>query len=455
MADVITIDKSLIGVEDLQFATAGQVPTTFQVTGPDGNPLTLTQISASNIPFAAVAKNLEDLVDGGFDLKIKPNAIGATGSIIPIADVTGKNLHDLFDGGYDVPIKPQYVHHKFDTKSTGYTATVADAIIEVNASTGNVTINLPTAVGIQSKIYMIVKIDSTANTVTIDPNGSQTINGDTTRVLNYQYEMLVVHSDNANWKEHIPSKAMIAVQTTPSAVPVRDVTRDLIVQTNVGTPNSKVDIDADEINLHDAAGAFFKATSVNLTADITVPGANGLDTGGEAGNTWYYIWVIYNSTSSTTASLLSTQTAIGSLTLPTGYSFGALVGAVRNNVGSNFLPFYQQGLDADFNAIQTIKSGATFTGTTWTAVTVSAFFPATAKRARYVFACVDGGLGMSPRSDGHAGAYINAIATVDTGYGILAVSRQSVVTLECRYAATSYYFTQNVTSELYALGWSY
>ncbi len=342
---------------------------------------------------SAVAKNLEDLVDGGFDLKIKPNAIGASGSIIPIADVSGKNLHDLFDGGYDVPIKPQYVHHKFLSKSTSYTATASDTIIEVNATTGNATINLPTAVGIESKTYIIIKIDATVNTVTIDPNGSQTINGDTTRVLNYQYEALIIHSDNANWKEHVPSKAMIAVQTTPSAVPIRDITRGLVIINNSGNPNIQVDIDADEVNLQDAAGAFFKATSVNLTADITAAGVNGLDTGARATDTWYYIWVIYNNTTTTTASLLSTQSAIGSLTLPSGYTFGARVGSIRTNAtgSGNFERIRKEGARAQYTTMTTNQRAAYATANvgdpavpTWVAVAVrgatTQAVPPTAKR---------------------------------------------------------------------------
>ena len=54
-----------------------------------------------------------------------------------------------------------------------YTATEDDFTIEVTS--GTVTINLPTAVGIKGKIYDIK--NSGSGVVTVDANGSQTIDG--------------------------------------------------------------------------------------------------------------------------------------------------------------------------------------------------------------------------------------------------------------------------------------
>ena len=80
-----------------------------------------------------------------------------------------------------------------------------------------------------------------------------------------------------------------------------------------------------------------------MTGTITTSGANGLDTGAEAANTIYYVWVIRKSSDGTVAALFSTASAIGSITFPSGYDQAALVSAVGNNNGSDFIDFTQNG----------------------------------------------------------------------------------------------------------------
>ena len=84
------------------------------------------------------------------------------------------------------------------TKTADYTATTADHIILGDATSASITITLPTAAGIKGTLFHINKIDSTVNTVTVDGNGSETTDGDTTAVLTAQYESIKLISDNAN-----------------------------------------------------------------------------------------------------------------------------------------------------------------------------------------------------------------------------------------------------------------
>lgn len=63
---------------------------------------------------------------------------------------------------------------------------------------GAITVNLPTAIGISGKMYHIKKLGTTGN-ITVDGNGSQTIDGATTAVLTTQYESIQIVSDGANW----------------------------------------------------------------------------------------------------------------------------------------------------------------------------------------------------------------------------------------------------------------
>jgi hypothetical protein len=69
----------------------------------------------------------------------------------------------------------------------------------IDASGGNATVNLPAAAGATDRIYYIKKIDSSANTVTIDANGAETIDGATTQTLLTQYDALQIVSDGTQW----------------------------------------------------------------------------------------------------------------------------------------------------------------------------------------------------------------------------------------------------------------
>ena len=149
---------------------------------------------------------------------------------------------------------------------------------------------------------------------------------------------------------------------------------NLIIANNTATPNSQVDIDADEIVLKDSNRRAYLATSVNLTVDITASGANGLDTGSEASSTWYYLWVIYNGT--TVAGLISASSTAP--TLPSGYTYKALVGAIYNASSSNFVATCQVGRTAFIAPINVLNEGA---ATSYTSVSLSSAVPPIAKVA--------------------------------------------------------------------------
>lgn len=87
----------------------------------------------------------------------------------------------------------------FQSVSADDTLDATDEITAVSASGAARIITLPTAVGIAGRVYTIKKIDSSANTVTIDGNGSQTIDGSTTQVLYAQWDWIKIISDGANW----------------------------------------------------------------------------------------------------------------------------------------------------------------------------------------------------------------------------------------------------------------
>lgn len=69
----------------------------------------------------------------------------------------------------------------------------------VDASSGNVEVDLPSATGSAGKVYEIMKTDSSVNTVTIDPGMSHTINGAASKTLSTQYEAVRLRSNGVNW----------------------------------------------------------------------------------------------------------------------------------------------------------------------------------------------------------------------------------------------------------------
>lgn len=67
----------------------------------------------------------------------------------------------------------------------------------VDATVGNITINFPTAVG-NNAVYTVKKVDASANTVILTPNGAETIDGAATKTIRFQNTSIDIYSDNAN-----------------------------------------------------------------------------------------------------------------------------------------------------------------------------------------------------------------------------------------------------------------
>lgn len=150
--------------------------------------------------------------------------------------------------------------------------------------------------------------------------------------------------------------------------------RGVAARTNAANPLTQIDITADELVVRDeATGAAYRLTDVSVTADITASGANGLDTGAEANDTWYYGWVIYNPDTDTKAALLSESA--DAPTLPAGYTCSAFVTAVRN-AGADFRPYRQYGAEVFY-----VDRVTAFSGTppvAETAVSVATIVPSAA-----------------------------------------------------------------------------
>jgi hypothetical protein len=85
------------------------------------------------------------------------------------------------------------------TTTSNLTLTDTHYTVLVDATSSGVTITLPSASGIDGRIYVVKKIDSSVNTVTIQSQSGQTIDGASSITLLTQYATVVVQAYSGNW----------------------------------------------------------------------------------------------------------------------------------------------------------------------------------------------------------------------------------------------------------------
>jgi len=84
--------------------------------------------------------------------------------------------------------------------SSSYTAGTNDEIaILADASSNAITINLPAVATNVNRAFLIKKIDSSANVVTIDGSVSEVIDGETTQLLTAQWTAITIISNGSAW----------------------------------------------------------------------------------------------------------------------------------------------------------------------------------------------------------------------------------------------------------------
>lgn len=85
------------------------------------------------------------------------------------------------------------------TTLVGFTLSENNRTLLVDASGGAKAPNLPLAADSVNVVYTIKKIDASGNTVTVTPNGAETIDGAATVVLAAQWERVTVQCDGVAW----------------------------------------------------------------------------------------------------------------------------------------------------------------------------------------------------------------------------------------------------------------
>lgn len=85
------------------------------------------------------------------------------------------------------------------TKTTTATLTISERTVPCDATAGAFTVSLPAASTCAGLEYVVKKIDSSGNAITIDGSGSETIDGATTYSLASQYKYVIIHSNGTGW----------------------------------------------------------------------------------------------------------------------------------------------------------------------------------------------------------------------------------------------------------------
>lgn len=221
---------------------------------------------------------------------------------------------------------------------------------------------------------------------------------------------------------------------------------------NQATP-ATVDIDARALLLKTVAGAAIRVEDVDLTVDITMSGANGLDTGVEAVSTWYHVWVI--SDGSTVAGLLSTSATIP--TLPGGYVYRGYAGAVYNDAGGDFVAFFQRGAFVGQAVQKAIDNG---TSPTFAAVSLSAYVPTTANLVQ-VKLQIEASSGTAVTtvvvaSEGSGTAPLYEYLSANTvGSPNITIGTQGQIVLSTLQQIKYHVVGLNAQADIFVLGWIY
>jgi hypothetical protein len=184
-------DDSGNGEVDVTIASAGGSPSANNGLTVDtgvvqlgGNLIEDTQISGQNLYFLD-------------HLGLTRSTISTTG----VNKLESSGGIELINTGANSTTMSGGLRQQADIISSDTTLGQGHLICLVDASAANRTITLPDATlsANGDRVYTIKKIDSSTNTVTIDPNGSQTIDGQTTFVIGTQYQFIKIVAEAGNW----------------------------------------------------------------------------------------------------------------------------------------------------------------------------------------------------------------------------------------------------------------
>lgn len=170
--------------------------------GFNGDYFSLTNIPDTSNPIGNDSDSLGDPSTAWSDLYL------ANGAVINFdhgdATIRHSSQTIAFSGAsngytFDSPLSTPGLFLALVTKSTDYTLTSDDSTVKADASSRSIAITLPTAVGKIGRVYIVKKVDSSANEVLIATTSSQKIDGATTTSLTRPWQSIMLQSDGSNW----------------------------------------------------------------------------------------------------------------------------------------------------------------------------------------------------------------------------------------------------------------
>jgi hypothetical protein len=225
-------------------------------------------------------------------------------------------------------------------KTADYTVTTADRG-RLFLVSGSSTITLPKAADAGNGFAVAVKKTDSANTVTVDGDGTETLDGSTTRELNDQNETIILVSDGTNWRV-AGTAASLSSEVRLSRGYIDGLTLELDADTahdikvNVGVARDA----ADGTNLSLTA-SFVKQIDANWAEGTAAGGfPSGLTL---TADTWYHFFIIKKSDSTIDGGFDTSVTAANLLTDATSYTEYRRLGSVLTDSSSNITAFTQIG----------------------------------------------------------------------------------------------------------------
>jgi len=85
------------------------------------------------------------------------------------------------------------------SKTANYTITATDYVVLCDTSSATFTISLPAASGFTGRIFYVKKTDTSTNSVSIDPNGTETLDDRSFFNLRRRFAAVAFISDGTNW----------------------------------------------------------------------------------------------------------------------------------------------------------------------------------------------------------------------------------------------------------------
>src|SRR3990172_341292 len=267
-----------------------------------------------------------------------------------------------------------------------------DRLLMLDCTSGAITVNLPPAAESMPKRFDFKKIDATANTATIMPDGSDTIDGAISRLLTIQWQTFGALAISIGWAVNY-SPMLLAADGEVSAIKGVAANDSRLTALPVGyiTGMKLTWISVTQVSIS-TGSARDSANSLNVvltsadTADVSVAGDRDFAPGV---NQWIFVHAIADSAgvNAPRAFLSLSSTAP---TLPAGYDKFRRVGVVRAIVASTFLKVSQTGAgrdrryqyDEERAVVQALAMGGSIV---YAPVSLATLVPPTARRCEMIF----------------------------------------------------------------------